>query len=102
MLVFLFIPDRLQLAMYCYELIHCGGGSCLLSLPLYYFSFKAPTVTMLVHVQQCYGQLQILYSVVLSLPADKWPGGEVQGESCQSQSALCCCISLRKTRHNIS
>lgn len=39
-----------------------------------------------------------LYSVVQSLPADKWPGVEVQGESCQSQSALCCCINLSKGR----
>lgn len=36
-----------------------------------------------------------LYSVVRGLPADKWPGGEVQGESCQRQSALWCCSNLR-------
>ena len=36
-----------------------------------------------------------LHSVVRGLLSDKWPGGEGQGESCQSQSALCCCSNLR-------
>lgn len=38
-----------------------------------------------------------LHSVARGSPADKWLGGEVQGESCQNQSALyCCCSNLRK------
>lgn len=42
-----------------------------------------------------------LHSVARGLPADKWPGGEVQGESCQSQSALCCCSNLRRCRGGV-
>lgn len=57
--VFSFIPDRLLLSRKCYELSHYAGGSCLLSSPLYYFSFTAPTVPMLVHVERRYSQLPI-------------------------------------------
>lgn len=57
--VFSFKPDRLLLSRKCYELIHYTGVSCLLSLALYYFSFTAPMVPMLVHVERCYSQLPI-------------------------------------------
>lgn len=93
--MFSFIPDRRLLSRKC-ELIHYGGGSCLPSSALYYFSFTAPTVPVLVRVERRYSQLPICNSVVRGLPADKWPGGEVQGESCQSQSALCCRSNLRR------
>lgn len=57
--VFSFIPDRLLLSRKCYELIPYAGGSCLLSSTLYYFSFTAPTVPLLVHTERCYSQLPI-------------------------------------------
>lgn len=57
--VFSFIPDRLLLSRKCRELIHYAGGSCLLSSALYYFSFTAPAVPMLVHVERRYSQLPI-------------------------------------------
>lgn len=57
--VFSFSPDRLLLSRKCSELSHYAGGSCLFSLPLYYFSFAAPTVPMLVHVERLYSQLPI-------------------------------------------
>lgn len=57
--VFSFIPDRLLLSRKCCELIHYTGGSCLLSSPLYCFSFTAPAVSMPVHVEQRYSQLPI-------------------------------------------
>lgn len=96
--VFSFIPDRLLLSRKCCELIHYTGGSCLLSLPLYYFSSTIPTVPIPVHGEQPYSQLPICTLLFGGLPADKWPGGEVQGESCQRQSALCCCSNPGKRR----
>lgn len=50
-------------------------------------SFTLNTVTV---------NCQSVLSCAGGLPADKWPGGEVQGEPCQSQSALCCCSNLRR------
>lgn len=57
--VFSFIPNRLLLSRKCYELIHYTGGSSLLNSVLYYFSFTAPAVSMLVHVERRYSQLPI-------------------------------------------
>lgn len=48
-----------------------------------------------IHTECCCSQLSVCTLLHGGLPADKWPGGEVQGESCQSQSALCCCSNLR-------